>query len=163
ILKHARALTAMTNPLVNSYKRLTPRLMDGSESCAPIKIAHGPNNRSCMIRRPENRPAIELRNPDATAKVYMAGASLAAAGLEGIEQRIDPGPEMLGVASERADIADLPKTLMEAVEAMDQDALAHEVFGSGFMRDYTAAKRAEWEQDHLRVSGEERASSLVYY
>lgn len=163
ILKHARALTAMTNPLINSYKRLTPRLMDGSESWAPIKIAHGPNNRSCMIRRPENRPAIELRNSDATANVHMAGAFLLAAGLEGIEQRIDPGREMLGVASERADIADLPKTLIEAVEAMDQDALAHEVFGSGFMRDYTAAKRLEWEQDHLRVSAEERANTLVYY
>lgn len=163
ILKHARALTALTNPLVNSYKRLTPRLMDGSVSWAPIKVAYGPNNRSCMIRRPENRPAIEVRNPDASANVYLAGAFLLASGLEGIEQRIDPGPEMLELASERDEIPSLPRTLMEAIEALEQDELAAEVFGDGFMKDYTRAKRTEWEQDHLHVSRRERADTLVYY
>ena len=101
LLKHARALTAITNPLVNSYKRLTPRLVDGAVSWAPIKIAYGPNNRSCMIRVPENRPAIEVRNPDASANVYLTGAFLLAAGLEGIANEIDPGPEMIELASER--------------------------------------------------------------
>ncbi len=90
LLKHARALTAITNPLVNSYKRLTPRLVDGAVSWAPIKIAYGPNNRSCMIRVPENRPAIEVRNPDASANVYLAGAFLLAAGLDGIRTRSIP-------------------------------------------------------------------------
>lgn len=163
ILKHARALTALTNPLVNSYKRLTPRLADGSVSWAPIKIAYGPNNRSCMIRRPENRPAIEVRNPDAAANVYLAGAFLLAAGLEGIEEQIDPGPEMLELASDRPDIPSLPRTLLESIEDLEGDELAHEVFGPGFMRDYTEGKRLEWEQDHLRVSGDERAENLVYY
>lgn len=163
ILKHARSLTALTNPLVNSYKRLTPRLADGSTSWAPIKVAYGPNNRSCMIRRPENRPAIEVRNPDAAANVYLAGAFLLAAGLEGIEQQIDPGPEMRELASDRSEIPSLPRTLLESVEELAADELAHEVFGPGFMRDYTEAKRTEWEQDHLRVGGEERAENLVYY
>src|SRR5699024_7133690 len=62
ILKHAPAITAITNPIVNSYKRLVPKLVDGSPSWAPIKIAHGLNNRTCMIRMPENRPAIENRS-----------------------------------------------------------------------------------------------------
>src|SRR5699024_5658381 len=134
---------------------------DGSVSWAPIKIAYGPNNRSCMIRRPENRPAIELRNPDATANVYLASAFLLAAGLEGIERKIDPGPEMREIASDNQNVKDLPRTLMEAIEALEQDKLAHDVFGRGFIRDYTEAKRSEWEQDHLGVSNSERDKTLV--
>jgi glutamine synthetase len=163
ILKHARALTAITNPLVNSYKRLTPRLVDGSVSWAPIKIAYGPNNRSCMIRLPENRPAIEVRNPDATANVYLAGAFLLAAGMDGIQHEIDPGPRLEDLASDHAEIPRLPRTLLEAVEAFEADELTHEVFSPGFIRDYAETKREEWEKDHLPVGEQERADNLVYF
>lgn len=163
LLKHARALTAITNPLVNSYKRLTPRLVDGSVSWAPIKIAYGPNNRSCMIRLPENRPAIEVRNPDASANVYLAGAFLLAAGLDGIVNAIDPGPEMTELASDRDEIERLPRTLLEAIEAFEEDELTHEVFSADFIKDYTATKREEWERDHLAVGDAERADHLVYF
>ena len=163
LLKHARALTAITNPLVNSYKRLTPRLVDGAVSWAPIKIAYGPNNRSCMIRVPENRPAIEVRNPDASANVYLTGAFLLAAGLEGIANEIDPGPEMIELASEHEEIERLPRTLLEAIEAFEDDELSHEVFGEEFVREYVATKHEEWERDHLPVSDAERAQHLPYY
>jgi glutamine synthetase len=163
ILKHARALTAITNPLVNSYKRLTPRLVDGSVSWAPIKIAYGPNNRSCMIRMPENRPAIEVRNPDASANVYLAGAFLLAAGLDGIEHEIDPGPELADLASDHEEIPRLPRTLLEAVDAFEADQLAHEVFGANFIKDYSETKRNEWEKDHLPVSEAERSDNLPYF
>ena len=163
ILKHARALTAITNPLVNSYKRLTPRLVDGSVSWAPIKIAYGPNNRSCMIRMPENRPAIEVRNPDASANVYLAGAFLLAAGLEGIQNAIDPGPQLEDLASDHAEIPRLPRTLLEAIDAFETDELSVEVFGEDFIKDYSATKRDEWEKDHLPVTEAERSNSLVYY
>lgn len=163
ILKHARALTAITNPLVNSYKRLTPRLVDGSVSWAPIKIAYGPNNRSCMIRMPENRPAIEVRNPDASANVYLAGAFLLAAGLDGIEHEIDPGPELADLASDHEEIPRLPRTLLEAVDAFESNELAHEVFGENFIKDYSESKRNEWEKDHLPVSEAERSDNLVYF
>jgi glutamine synthetase len=163
LLKHARALTAITNPLVNSYKRLTPRLVDGAVSWAPIKIAYGPNNRSCMIRVPENRPAIEVRNPDASANVYLAGAFLLAAGLDGISNEIDPGPEMIELASEREEIERLPRTLLEAIEAFEEDELSHEVFGEEFIREYVTTKHEEWEQDHLPVSDAERTQHLPYY
>ncbi|MFA5710942.1 glutamine synthetase family protein [Mycolicibacterium sp.] len=163
LLKHARALTAITNPLVNSYKRLTPRLVDGSVSWAPIKIAYGPNNRSCMIRLPENRPAIEVRNPDASANVYLAGAFLLAAGLDGIANEIDPGPEITELASERAEISRLPRTLLEAVEAFEADELTYEVFSEDFIKDYAETKRMEWEKDHLPVGDAERADHLVYF
>ena len=163
LLKHARALTAITNPLVNSYKRLTPRLVDGAVSWAPIKIAYGPNNRSCMIRVPENRPAIEVRNPDASANVYLTGAFLLAAGLEGIANEIDPGPEMIELASEHDEIERLPRTLLEAIEAFEEDELSHEVFGEEFIREYVTTKHEEWEQDHLPVSDAERTRHLPYY
>jgi len=163
LLKHARALTAITNPLVNSYKRLTPRLVDGAVSWAPIKIAYGPNNRSCMIRVPENRPAIEVRNPDASANVYLTGAFLLAAGLEGIANEIDPGPEMIELASDRDEIERLPRTLLEAIEAFEEDELSHEVFGEEFIREYVTTKHEEWEQDHLPVSDAERTRHLPYY
>jgi glutamine synthetase len=163
ILKHAHALTAITNPLVNSYKRLTPRLVDGSVSWAPIKIAYGPNNRSCMIRLPENRPAIEVRNPDASANVYLAGAFLLAAGLDGMEKEIDPGPAMTDLASEHADIDRLPRTLLEAIDAFEADELTYDVFSEDFIKDYAETKRSEWEKDHLPVSEKERSDSLVYF
>ena len=148
---------------MNSYKRLTPRLVDGSVSWAPIKIAYGPNNRSCMIRLPENRPAIEVRNPDASANVYLAGAFLLAAGLDGMEKEIDPGPEMTDLASEHADIDRLPRTLLEAIEAFEADELTYEVFSEDFIKDYAETKRSEWEKDHLPVSDKERSDYLVYF
>lgn len=163
ILKHARAATAITNPLVNSYKRLTPRLVDGSVSWAPIKIGYGPNNRSCMIRIPENRPAIEVRNPDASANVYLASAFLLAAGLDGIENAVDPGPQLEDLASDHTDLPRLPRTLLEAVEAFESDELSHQVFGPEFVKDYSETKREEWEQHHLPVSPAERTDNLVYY
>lgn len=163
LLKHARALTAITNPLVNSYKRLTPRLVSGAVSWAPIKIAYGPNNRSCMIRLPENRPAIEVRNPDASSNVYLSSAFLLAAGLDGIVNEIDPGPEITELASDRDEIARLPRTLLEAVEAFEADELSQEVFSKDFIRDYTSTKRMEWEKSHLPVGDDERADNLPYF
>ncbi len=163
VLKHAKALTALSNPLVNSYKRLTPRLADGSVSWAPIKIAYGPNNRSCMIRRPENRPAIEVRNPDAASNVYLTSAFLIAAGLEGIENRIDPGPEMIELASENDAIPDLPQTILEAVDALESDELSRVVLGEGFLKAYSEEKRLEWNRDHLRVDETQRQNHMAFY
>lgn len=163
ILEHAHALTAIANPLVNSYKRLTPRLVDGSVSWAPIKIAYGPNNRSCMIRLPENRPAIEVRSADASSNVYLASAFFLAAGLDGIERQIDPGEAQLELASENASIANLPRTLLEAVEAFKGSDLSIEVFGDEFVRDYSATKTREWEKSHLPVGQSDRDENLPYY
>ena len=163
ILQNAHALTAIANPLVNSYKRLTPRLVDGSVSWAPVKIAFGPNNRSCMIRLPENRPAVEVRSADASANVYLAGAFFLAAGLDGIEQSIDPGPERLELVSDIESIPNLPRTLYQAVEAFQSSELSTRVFGEEFVREYSATKIREWEQDHLPVRPSEREAHLPYY
>jgi glutamine synthetase len=116
-----------------------------------------------MIRVPENRPAIEVRNPDASANVYLAGAFLLAAGLDGILNEIDPGPEMTELASEHAEISRLPRTILEAIDAFEEDELSHEVFGEEFIREYSDTKRTEWEQDHLPVTDAERTQHLPYY
>lgn len=163
ILSHAPALTAICNPLVNSYKRLTPRLIDGSVSWAPIKISYGHNNRSCMIRLPENRPAIENRSIDAAANTYLAGAFMLAAGLEGIRKGLDPGAPADFLTYDKSEIPRLPYTLLEAVDAFERDPLTYEVFSNGFIKDYVETKRSEWEEAHLQVSDWEREKYLLYF
>lgn len=163
VLKHARALAAISNPLVNSYKRLVPRLMDGSVSWAPIKIAYGNNNRSCMIRWPENRPAIENRSCDPAGNTYLAGAFMLAAGLEGIRKGYDPGEPLREIAYDKTEIPRLPRTLLEAIEAFEADPLTYEVFSEGFVKEYVETKLTEWEQDHLMVTDSEREKYLLHY
>jgi len=157
LLHHAPALMAVTCPTVNSYKRLVPRLADGSVSWAPVYAEYGYNNRSCMIRFPENRPAIENRCADMTANMYIAAAFSLAAGLEGIELGLDPGPAVSDNTVSWADsTADkgrrLPRTLLEAIDAFEEDPLVHETFPARFIRDYVGMKRGEWEEYHSEVS-----------
>ncbi|MEK3937452.1 hypothetical protein MKY41_19375 [Sporosarcina sp. FSL W7-1349] len=161
ILRHAPALAAITNPVVNSYKRLVPRLVDGSPSWAPIKISYGHNNRTCMIRLPENRPAVENRSVDTAANTYLAGAFMLAAGLKGIREGLDPGAPADFSTYDKDDIPRLPRTLLEAIEAFQQDPLTYEVFSEGFIKDYVDTKLGEWEDYHSQVSDWERKQFLL--
>lgn len=162
ILKHAHALTALSNPLVNSYRRLVPRLQDGSVSWAPIKISYGHNNRSCMIRWPENRPCIENRSVDPAANPYLVAAFMLAAGMEGIRENLDAGPPSDSLTYTDRTIENLPRSLVDAVEAFERDPLVHEVFAPGFIRDYVDTKRSEWEQANLPVPQRERDAFLLH-
>ncbi|MCV7172830.1 glutamate--ammonia ligase [Mycobacterium manitobense] len=161
ILKHAKALTALANPTTNSYRRLVPKLVDGNYSWAPTKISYGHNNRSCMLRLPANRPAIENRSVDAAANTYLTAAFMLAAGLEGIRDGIDPGKPEDVVSYEDTSIAVLPRTLIDAVEEFERDPLVHSVFHSAFVRDYAQMKRSEWERSHAEVSDAERSYYLL--
>jgi glutamine synthetase len=157
ILRHAPALAALTCPTVNSYKRLVPRLADGSVSWAPVWAAWGMNNRSCMMRLPGNRPAVENRCVDMAANMYVAAAFTLAAGLEGIELGLDPGPAVdestVGWdAGSPHKGQRIPRTLLEAIEAFEDDPLVHEVLPAEFVRDYAAMKHTEWEEYHAEVS-----------
>lgn len=160
ILRHARALSALANPITNSYRRLVPRLADGEISWAPTAISYGFNNRSCMLRLPHNRPAIENRAVDSAANTYHAAAFMLAAGLEGIRERIDPGAAMEDLSYD-GPVDSLPRTLIEAVEAFENDSLVHEVFEPAFVRDYAEMKHREWEIDHLDVTDREREKYLL--
>ena len=149
IIKHARALNAITNPLTNSYKRLVPHYE------APVKLAYSAKNRSASIRIPfvnsEKARRIETRFPDPGANPYLCFAALMMAGLDGIKNKIDPGP-----ASDK-DLYDLPPeelaqiptvcgSLREALEELEKDMdflLAGDVFTRDQLESYMALK---WEE-----------------
>ncbi|UGQ12022.1 glutamine synthetase family protein [Yinghuangia sp. ASG 101] len=160
VLEHAPALTALANPTTNSYRRLVDSLADGQVSWAPTKISYGFNNRSCMLRLPANRPAIENRAVDSAANTYLVAAFMLAAGLDGIRRGLDPGDARDDIAY-MAGIPTLPRTLADAVEAFEQDPLTHEVFHDDFIRDYSEMKRSEWLRDHLEVTDSERRAYLL--
>lgn len=160
VLDHAPALTAIANPTTNSYRRLVDRLADGQVSWAPTKISYGYNNRSCMLRLPANRPAIENRAVDSAANIYLASAYMLAAGLDGIRRNLDPG-EPRDDLSYVAEVPRLPRTLLESVEAFEADPLTREVFHPAFVHDYVEMKVAEWDVDHRAVTEAERDAYLL--
>jgi glutamine synthetase len=149
LLKHARAFCAVTNPLVNSYKRLVP----GYE--APVNVAWSHRNRSPMIRIPARRGAgtrVELRMPDPAANPYLALAVQLAAGLDGIRKQIDPPDpvdknifELTVRERRRYKIQALPRDLGEAVEEFRKSELMQETLGSHVFEHFMAAKEQEWE------------------
>lgn len=150
VLKHARALCAVTNPLVNSYKRLTP----GYE--APTHIAWSARNRSPLIRVPARRgigTRMELRMPDPACNPYLAFAAMLAAGLDGVENKLEaPEPVNKNIytmsARERGryKIGQLPGDLNEAVNALEKDAVIQAALGDHISSHFIEAKRAEWHE-----------------
>lgn len=165
ILRHAAAIAALATPTVNSYKRLTPRLPDGSVTWAPVWAAYGDNNRSCMMRLPRNRPAVENRAVDAAVNTYLAGAFMLAAGLEGIREGLDPGEPIGELTYDWKKGPDnatrLPRNLLEAIEAFEADPLTHEVFPAPFVTAYADMKHGEWEAYHAQVTDWERDAYLL--
>jgi len=172
ILRHAPALAAICTPTVNSYKRLQPRLSDGTVSWAPTWAAYGDNNRSCMLRLPRNRPAIENRGVDSAANPYLAAAFLLAAGLEGVAEGLDPGDpvedltyDWTATGPRGGDVVArrLPRNLLEAIEAFSDDALVSDVFHPEFISAYVSMKVGEWESYHSRVTDWERETYLTMF
>ncbi|HVX23648.1 MAG TPA: hypothetical protein VHB02_20060 [Acidimicrobiales bacterium] len=157
ILSHGRSAAAITNPTVNSYKRLVGSLPGGGVSWAPIWASTGDNNRSCMVRFPKNRPAVEDRLVDSAANTYLAAAFLLAAGLEGIENHLDLDDLVVAdgyrvPAAEAARDRRVPRNLLEAVDTFRADPLASKVFTDGFVDEYCAMKEREWNEYHEVVS-----------
>jgi glutamine synthetase len=151
ILRHAPALASICTPTVNSYKRLQPRLSDGSVSWAPTHAAYGDNNRSCLLRLPRNRPAVENRGVDSAANPYLAAAFLLAAGMEGVSAGLDPGEPVEDLVydwHQRPGAARLPRHLLEAIDAFDADPLTRQVFPSQFVDAYVQMKTQEWDLYH---------------
>ncbi len=158
ILRHGRAIAAVATPTVNSYKRLTKRLTDGTVSWAPVSLTYGYNNRSCMLRFPANRPCIEDRAVDIAVNPYLAAAFLLRAGLEGISAGLELGEPMETSAYEKGGegMPRLPRTLLEAVDAFRDDPLTEEVFPKPFISEYVAKCEREWDGYHGTVSQWER-------
>jgi glutamine synthetase len=158
ILKHARALTAFTNPTTNSYKRLVP----GFE--APVNLAYSARNRSAAIRIPTYSPnpkakRIEFRTPDPAANPYIAFAALLLAGLDGIQNRIDPGDPLDKnlyelPPEELAKVPSVPDSLAGALEALEADhefLLKGDVFNKDFISNWIEMKSKEYDALRLRT------------
>jgi glutamine synthetase len=157
VLQHSAALCALAAPTVNSYKRLVVGETLSGTSWAPAYVAHGPNNRTALVRTLPGR--FEWRLPDASANPYLATAALIAAGLDGIERRLDPGPACtedlfeLSLAEIRArGIALLPQSLGEAVDALEADPVMHAALGDTLQREFVRLKRAEHIEHARHVS-----------
>ncbi|OAT79985.1 type I glutamate--ammonia ligase [Desulfotomaculum copahuensis] len=167
LLKHARAITAVTNPTVNSYKRL----VSGYE--APVYMAWSSRNRSPLIRVPAKRgqsTRIELRSPDPSCNPYLALAVCLKAGLDGIKNRIQPpGPcdrniyEMTEEERAQLDIGCLPVNLHEAVRELVKDGVIKEALGPHVYNRFLEAKDIEWDRYRTQVHPWELEEYLTKY
>jgi glutamine synthetase len=166
LLRHARGYCAITNPIVNSYKRLVP----GYE--APVNVAWSLHNRSPMIRIPARRgkgTRCELRIPDPAANPYLALAVQVAAGMDGIQNEIDPGEPvnkniwtMSQRERRRLKIDELPRDLGEALDELEKDRVIRTALGEHIYGHFMEAKRAEWQQYIAQVHGWEIEKYLAY-
>ena len=141
LLEHAPALCALTNPIANSYERLARTTPTSGASWSPGWISYGGNNRTHMVRLPDSQ-RLELRLPDGAANPYLLQAAVLAAGLDGIERQLDPGPRSeLNTAAEPpagSDWRALPSSLGEALAAFAADGRLRAALGEPFCQAYLA-------------------------
>lgn len=167
VLKHVAGITAVTNPLVNSYKRLVP----GYE--APCYIAWSASNRTDIIRIPASRGAgtrVELRSPDPSTNPYLCLACCLAAGMDGIKNNL-PAPDSVDVnlfksTQEERDalgVKNLPGSLYEALKTMEEDGLVKEVLGEHAYNAFYTSKMKEWDSFRMFVSQWELDEYMTIY
>ena len=167
IMEHARGYTAITNPIVNSYKRLIP----GFE--APTYISWSDSNRSVMIRIPNARgkkTRTEIRSVDATANPYLAMAVILRSGLDGIERNLNnTKPVRMNLYAldrktrEEMGIKNLPGNLKDALKELNEDVVVQEALGNHIFEKFMIAKDAEWDDYRGRVSQWERDMYLKMF
>jgi glutamine synthetase len=167
LLGHARGYCAVTNPLVNSYKRLVP----GYE--APVNVAWSMRNRSPLVRIPDRRGSgtrCELRMPDPSANPYLALAVQLAAGLDGVERKLTPPDpvsknifEMSYRDRRKYRIDELPRDLYEALDELEKDEVITGALGPHIYSRYVEAKREEWQEYIGKVSAWELERYLSVY
>lgn len=155
IIKHVKGLTAITNPLINSYKRLVP----GFE--APVNIAWSCKNRSPLIRIPASRGSstrIELRSPDPSANPYLALTVCLAAGIDGIKNKIEPPKEIKGNVfemsqreMEQTGTDRLPYSLENALLYLSEDEVIKEAIGEHTYKKFMDIKKDEIERFMIKV------------
>ncbi len=167
IIKNARGFAAVTNPLVNSYKRLVP----GYE--APVYVAWSASNRSALVRIPASRglgTRVEVRCPDPTCNPYLAIAMMLNSGLDGIKNKMTPpnsvDADIFSMSQEDKDavgIASLPGTLLEALDALEANPVAKETLGDHILTKYLEGKHKEWDSYRTAVTNWEIENYLDLY
>ncbi|MGB3494289.1 MAG: type III glutamate--ammonia ligase [Elainellaceae cyanobacterium] len=170
ILRHAKAIVAVTCPTVNSYKRLVRQGSMSGFTWAPVYICYGNNNRTNMLRIPLAGGRVECRAADISTNLYLGAALMLAAGLEGIREGLDPGDphteNMYTYSLEELkamQIDLLPRTLQEAIDGFEADPLAKSVMGPLMYQAYIDFKRQEWEEYHSHVSDWELKRYLKFF
>ena len=169
VLKHARAVAAVANPIVNSYKRMIRGAPRSGATWAPVYVTYGGSNRTQAVRIPAGG-RIENRTVDGAANPYLACAAMLAAGLDGIENEIDPGErndDNLYEVSEETlrerGIEFLPSSLLEAIDCLEQDSVIRGALGDAYADYYIGVKREEWREYHRDVSQWESDRYLPIY
>lgn len=167
LLEHATNFTAVTNPIVNSYKRLVPGYQ------APCYVAWSSSNRSPLLRIPSSRGVstrVEVRSVDPASNPYLALSVLLASGLDGIEHKSQP-PQAVDqniyamTKKERIEngVKDLPATLKEALDEMEKDPVIIQALGKHLYQNYVEAKEYEWQMFNNTVHPWEREQYLTSY
>jgi len=173
LIKHGTEITAVACSTVNSYNGLVPIVggfEGGVHTWAPTQMAYGDNNRSCMLRLPQNRFCIENRAADMCMNPYLSLTLTTAAVMDGIKNKIDPGkplnvnlytlsPEEIKASK----IKSLPRNLLEAIEKLQHDDFAKEVLGESMLNQFFAYKMDEWDRYHQAVSDWEVTEYLRLY
>jgi len=167
VAKNARSFAAVTNPLVNSYKRLVP----GYE--APVYVAWSASNRSALMRIPASRgmgTRIEVRCPDPACNPYLAFAMMLTSGLDGVKNNLSPAPstdvniyKMTDRQKRSAKIKSMPASLLEALSEFKRNPLSRETLGDHIFEKYVEAKEAEWDAYRIAVTDWELENYLKIY
>lgn len=168
LLAHAPALAAVVAPTVNSYKRLVVGRALSGATWAPAYIAYGDNNRTACVRVPYGR--LEVRLPDGSCNPYLASAAMLAAGMDGVDRKLDPGkpinenlyewpPEKL----KRAGIKVLPQNLSQALDEFEKDKVLRAALGEKLSEEFISLKRMEWVEYSRHVSDWERERYVEFF
>lgn len=147
LLSHAKGITAICNPTINSYKRLVPHFE------APVHISWGKGNRSTLVRIPQGgKTRIEYRSPDPSCNPYLALAVILGAGLDGIENKVEPPQEVTHNVFEQNGSETLPTALPEALRELENDTLVTEILGEHVVREFVTLKKEEIQQYDTHIS-----------
>jgi glutamine synthetase len=159
LMAHAPALCAITNPLVNSYRRLAAPPTTSGATWSPGGISYTGNNRTHMVRIPDDQ-RLELRLPDGATHPYLLQAAVLAAGLDGITRNLDPGE---GHANDNyanplppGSCGRLPSSLGEALAALEADSVLQEALGQSFCQSYLKLRGQQWQ--HFQSLGHSGAA-----
>jgi glutamine synthetase len=163
VLDHAEAICALTNPTVNSYKRINAAVTASGATWSPNAVTWTGNNRTHMVRVPDPG-RFEFRLPDGAANPYLLQAALLAAGLEGVETSADPGEPLLTVNmytdGGSVEARRLPLYMLDAIRAFDADGALKSRLGADFSASYVKMKMAEWNDYSRHLTDWERGATL---
>ena len=163
IMRHATSLTAITNPTVNSYKRINAPSTSSGATWAPNTATWSGNNRTHMVRVP-GPGRFELRLPDGAANPYLLQAAIMAAGIDGVINKIDPGKrldiDMYKEGHKVENATQLPRNLLDALRVFDSNTILKESLGNDFSKAYISLKTAEWNSYASHFSVWERDNTI---